>query len=108
MTFIRVHQTVGGFIPNLIPPAPKTYAAWPVWHDSTTQDVKFFPQSKKDILRRWRKLQQWNAQTKQRGCHGGGIGLTAMTVAQCLIFQFPRSDCGSLPTPTWGHCTKVL
>jgi hypothetical protein len=106
MTFIPVHQTVSGFIPNLIPPAPKTYAAWPVWHDSTTRQVKFFPQPKKHVLKYWRQLQKWNAQTKQRGCHGGGIGLTAMTVFECLIFTFQNWKTGRLD-PSYDALQKA-
>ena len=28
--------------------SPKTYAAWPVWHDSTPADVKFHPAAEKE------------------------------------------------------------
>ena len=33
----------------------KTYAAWPVWRDSTTDQVKFQPLAKKEAARRWHK-----------------------------------------------------
>ena len=33
----------------------KTYAAWPVWRDSTTAEIKFQPLAKKEAARRWHK-----------------------------------------------------
>ena len=32
--------------------SPKTFAAWRVWHDSTTEEVRFSRTSKKDAARR--------------------------------------------------------
>jgi hypothetical protein len=32
---------------------PKTYAAWPVWSGSTTQDIRFQPMPKKPAVRLW-------------------------------------------------------
>jgi len=31
--------------------SPKTYAAWPVWRDSTTEEVKFTPLPKRQVAR---------------------------------------------------------
>ena len=36
---------------SLIPETPKTYAAWPVWRDSTTEKVKFTPLPKKQAVK---------------------------------------------------------
>jgi len=86
--------------------APRTYAAWPVWADSTRQEVRFTPQPKKHVLKYWRQLQEWNAQTREPGCHGGGIGLTAMTVLECLIFKFHNWKSGRLD-PSYDALQKA-
>ena len=46
---------------GLIPPAPKTYAAWPVWHDSTTKEVKFQPMKRKEAAKLWHKARSFRA-----------------------------------------------
>ncbi len=32
---------------------PQTYAAWPVWSESTTQEIRFQPLRKKAVVRLW-------------------------------------------------------
>jgi hypothetical protein len=46
---------------------PKTFAAWPVWHDSTTAAVKFRPLSKKDAAKWRHKARRFDRQTHTRG-----------------------------------------
>ena len=55
----------------------KTYAAWPVWRDSTTDEVKFQPLPKKEAARRWHKARRFDRQTHLPGKHGGAIGRRA-------------------------------
>ena len=42
---------------------PKTYAAWPVWKDSTTDEVRFVPLSLKQAAKRWQKARRFDRQT---------------------------------------------
>jgi hypothetical protein len=53
--------------------APRTCAAWPVWADTTRQEVHFVPQPKKQLVKLWYKAKEWNARTKETGRHGGGM-----------------------------------
>ena len=70
---------------GLIPPAPKTYAAWPVWHDSTTREVKFQPMKRKEAAMLWHKARTVRAPdtaARQAGrrdwfCRFEGVALPA-------------------------------
>ena len=67
---------------------PKTYAAWPVWKDSTTAEVKFQRLSRKEAARRWQKARRFDRQTHTAGKHGGALGRTGLTVLYTLLFDF--------------------
>jgi hypothetical protein len=67
---------------------PKTYAAWPVWSDSTTKEVKFQKMSKKDATRLWHRARDFDRKTKRKDHHGGAVGHTALQVLHTLIFDF--------------------
>jgi hypothetical protein len=67
---------------------PKTYAAWPVWRDSTTSQVKFEPLRKKEAAKRWYKAKRFDRQTHTAGKHGGAIGPAALEVLRVLLFEF--------------------
>jgi hypothetical protein len=75
---------------------PKTYAAWPVWRDSTTKTVKFQRLPKKEAARRWHKARRFDRQTHIAGKHGGAIGRTAMQVFYVLLFDFLDHNTGRL------------
>jgi hypothetical protein len=75
---------------------PKTYAAWPVWRDSTTKQVKFEPLPKKEAARRWHKARRFDRQTHTAGKHGGAIGRTALQVYYVLLFDFLDHRTGRL------------
>jgi Helix-turn-helix domain len=66
----------------------KTYAAWPVWRDSTTDTVKFQPLPKKKAAQRWFAAKRFDLQTHEPGKHGGAIGRTALEVLRVLLFEF--------------------
>jgi hypothetical protein len=68
--------------------SPKTYAAWPVWRDSTTEEVRFVPLEKKEAARRWHKARRFDRQTHTPGKHGGIIGRPALAVLYVLLFDF--------------------
>jgi hypothetical protein len=75
---------------------PKTYAAWPVWRDSTTDAVKFQPLPKKEAARRWHKAKRFDRTTHTAGKHGGAIGPSALEVLRVLLFEFLDYATGSL------------
>ena len=74
------------FLPSL--PLPQTYAPWPVWSDSTTQNVRFQPMPKKAAVRLWHRARDFDRGTHQPGRHGGAVGPTALQVLHALIFDF--------------------
>ena len=91
-TFSAPTSLFGG----MIPPAPKTYAAWPVWHDSTTKEVKFQPMKKKEAAKLWHKLRKYENQSKQPGHQDGAIGRNGILIMQSLLFDFLNYVSGAL------------
>ena len=81
---------------GMIPPAPKTYAAWPVWHDSTTKEVKFQPRKKKEAAKLWHKARDFERQTRQPGKQDGAIGRNGILILQSLLFDFLNYVSGAL------------
>src|SRR5271167_3560688 len=81
---------------GLIPPAPKTYAAWPVWHDSTTREVKFQPMKKKEAAKLWHKARDFERQTRQPGHQDGAIGRNGLAILQTMLFDFLNYASGAL------------
>ncbi len=76
--------------------SPKTYAAWPVWRDSTTKEVRFVPMSLKQAAKHWQKARRFDRQTHTKGKHAGLIGRTALAVLYALLFDFLDFDTGQL------------
>jgi hypothetical protein len=76
--------------------APKTYAAWPVWSDSTRTEVRFQPMPKKAATRLWHRARDFDRQTRRKDCHGGAIGHSALQVLHALIFDFLNFRTGRL------------
>ena len=74
----------------------KTYAAWPVWSDSTTKTIRFQPLSKKVATRLFHRARQFDRQTNRPGHHGGAVGPTALQVLHTLIFDFLNYATGRL------------
>jgi len=75
---------------------PRTFAAWPVWRDSTTKEVHFQPLPKKEAARRWHKARRFDRQTHTAGKHGGAIGRPALAVLYVLLFDFLDFTTGQL------------
>ena len=75
---------------------PKTYAAWPVWSDSTTKEIKFHPIPKKQAARLYHRARDFDRQTNRPGHHGGAVGPTALQVLHTLIFDFLNYASGRL------------
>jgi hypothetical protein len=100
MPLIPLHQTVGALFPGLSPPAPQTYAAWPVWRDSTTKEVKFQPMPKRQAVKLWHDARRFERQTRQPGFQDGAIGRSGLAVLQALLFDFLNYASGAL-YPSW-------
>ncbi|MFL5289006.1 MAG: hypothetical protein ACJ8AW_50640 [Rhodopila sp.] len=85
---LRLFASLPGFEP--------TYAAWPVWSDSTTKPVQFTPLPKKAAMRLWQYARDFDRQTKEKGRHGGAVGHTGLKVLHTLIFDFLNFASGRL------------
>ena len=77
-------------------PLPQTYAAWPVWSDSTTETVRFQPMPKKAATRLWHRARDFDRGTHEPGRHGGAVGHVGLAVLHALIFDFLNHRTGRL------------
>ena len=75
---------------------PKTYAAWPVWSESTTKEVRFQSMPKKVATKLWHRARDFDRQTRREGKHGGAVGHTALQVLHALLFDFLNYSTGRL------------
>lgn len=75
---------------------PKTSAAWPVWSDSTTKEIRFEPMPKKIATRLWHRARAFDRQTRRKDHHGGAVGHAALQVLHTLIFDFLNYASGRL------------
>ncbi len=75
---------------------PQTYAAWPVWSESTTQEIHFQPMPKKAAVRLWHQARDFDRRTHRLGRHGGIVGHSALQVLHALIFDFLNFRTGRL------------
>jgi hypothetical protein len=76
--------------------AQKTYAAWPVWSDSTTKEIKYQPLPRKAATRLWHRARDFDRQTRRKDHHGGAVGHSALQVLHALIFDFLNYASGRL------------
>jgi hypothetical protein len=101
MPLISLSQTVGSLFPDLIPVSPQsTYAAWPVWRDSTTREVKFQPMPKRQAVKLWHDARRFERQTRAPGKQDGAIGRNGLAVLHALLFDFLNYRSGAL-YPSW-------
>ena len=73
-----------------------TYAAWPVWSQSTTKEIRFQPLPKKAATRLWHRARDFDRQTRRKDRHGGAVGHSALQVLHALIFDFLNYTSGRL------------
>jgi hypothetical protein len=73
-----------------------SYAAWPVWSNSTKKPTNFVPMHKKTAIRIYHKAVAWNRSGKLSGRHGGLIGSHVLLVLHSLIFDFLNHNTGRL------------
>jgi hypothetical protein len=85
---------------------PKTYAAWPVWSDSTTKEIKFQPMPKKAAVKLWHRARAFDRQTRRKDRHGGAVGHSALQVLHALIFDFMNFRSGRLD-PSYAAIAKA-
>ena len=83
-------------LPGLDSLRPKTYAAWPVWKDSTTKTVKFTPMPKRQAVKLFHKARAFERQTRQPGKQDGALGRNGLGVLHALIFDFLNYATGRL------------
>jgi hypothetical protein len=83
-----------------------TYAAWPVWSDSTRAEVRFQPMPKKAAVKLFHRARDFDRQTKRPGCHGGAVGHSALKVLHTLIFDFLNYGSGRLD-PSYAAIAKA-
>jgi hypothetical protein len=93
---------IGDFLPGLGVPrfafagTQHTYAAWPVWRESTTAKVKFAPLPKKEAVKRFHKARQFERRTRQPGKQDGALGRNGLAVLHALLFDFINYITGQL------------
>ena len=75
---------------------PQTYAAWPVWGNSTTKEVEFHPLPKRVATRLWHRARDFDRRTHRHGRHGGAVGHSALQVLHALVFDFLNYSSGRL------------
>jgi hypothetical protein len=83
-------------ISALLPGMPRTFAAWPVWRDSTTQEVKYQPTPKRQAVRLYHKARRFERQTRQPGRQDGALGRNGLAVLHALLFDFLNYASGRL------------
>jgi hypothetical protein len=90
---------------NFMPPLPglrglagslQTYAPSPVWRDSTTADVKFFPMPKKRAVKLYHRARDFERRTRQPGKQDGALGRNGLAVLHAMIFDFIDYRTGQL------------
>jgi hypothetical protein len=82
-------------------PHVRTYAAWPVWNNSTTKPVRDQPMSKKQAHRLWHDARRFERQTRRPGLQDGVLGRNGLAVLHALLFDFLNYRSGAL-YPSWA------
>jgi hypothetical protein len=105
MPLIHLQPSAGTLFHGMLPAAPRTYAAWPVWHDSTTKEVKFQPMAKRQAVRLWHDARRFERQTRQPGRQDGAVSRNGLAVLQALLFDFLNYRSGAL-YPSWAKIAE--
>src|SRR6202000_3166909 len=75
---------------------PKTFAAWPVWRDSTRSEVKFAALPKRQAVRLYHKARRFERQSRAPGHQDGALGRNGLAVLHALLFDFLNYASGRL------------
>jgi hypothetical protein len=90
-------STLEELLRAVFPAAPeKSFAAWPVWAESSEKPVEFTPMPKKAAVKLWHRARDFDRQTRKKGGHGGALGPSALQVLHALIFDFLNFQTGRL------------
>jgi hypothetical protein len=73
-----------------------TYAAYPVWGESTLKPVQFTPLPRKQAVLLWHRARDFDRQTHKPGMHGGAIGPSGLQVLHVFLFDFLNYETGRL------------
>ena len=71
-------------------------AAWPVWRDSTTAEVKFAPLPRKKAAKLYHEARRFERMTREKGKQDGALGRNGLKVLETLIFDFLNFVSGRL------------
>jgi hypothetical protein len=85
--------------PGMLPPI-NTYAAWPVWSDSTTAEVRWQPMPKREAVKLWHEARRFERQTRQPNHQDGALGRNGLAIVHALLFDFINYKTGAL-YPSW-------
>lgn len=91
--------------------ARTSYAAFPVWKDSTQADVKYAPMAKRDAVKIWHHARRFERSTRGGGGQGcarsvnGVISRVGLAVLQAFLFDFLNYRSGRLD-PSYGSIAE--
>jgi hypothetical protein len=91
--------------PGMLPHA-QTYAAWPVWSDSTTAEARFEPMPKRKAVQLWHDARRFERQTRGPGKQDGALGRNGLAVLHALLFDFLNFRSGAL-YPSWAAIAEA-
>src|SRR5438128_4305018 len=83
-------------LPGLTGLTEPTYAAYPVWGESTLKPVQFTPMPKKEAVKLWPRARDFDRQTHTPGKHGGALGPSGLQVLHVFLFDFLNYTTGRL------------
>jgi len=83
-------------LPGLPGKSEISYAAFPVWSESTPKPVQFSPLPKKEVVKLWHRAREFDRQTHKPGMHGGAIGPSGLQVLHVFLFDFLNYETGRL------------
>ena len=87
--------------------SPKTFAAYPVWADSTTLELRW-PAVVKDAVVRWyHQARALNALKQVARQYGGTLGSSCLRVLESLMFDFQNYQTGQLDPSYEGLAAKT-
>src|SRR3954465_9619999 len=100
-------STLEELLRAVFPAAPeKSFAAWPVWAESSEKPVEFTPLPKKTAVKLWHRARDFDRQTRTKGGRGGALGPSALQVLHALIFDFLNFKTGRLD-PSYAAIARM-
>ena len=84
----------------------RTYAAWPVWSDSTRAEVRYQPLPKKQAVKLWHRARDFERQTREPGKQDGKVSRNGLAVLHALLFDFINYRSGAL-YPSWASIANA-